>query len=43
MDPVTPFDVLDKQLEDEGAKQALAFLREKFFAAPDYAIVAVKS
>jgi len=43
MDPVTPFDVLEKQLEDQGAKQALAFLREKFFAAPDYAIVAVKS
>ena len=43
MDPVTPFDALEAHLEDEGAKQAMVFLREKFFAAPDYAIVAVKS
>jgi O-antigen chain-terminating methyltransferase len=42
LDPVTPFDALEQQLEDEGAKQATRYLREKFFAAPDYAIVAVK-
>lgn len=43
MDPVTPFDAWEKQQGDEGAREAAAFLREKFFAAPDYAIIAVKS
>ena len=39
---VTPFDALAQQQADEGLGEAAAYLREKFFAAPDYAIVAVK-